>query len=79
MLICRPSSAGSRSAPRVSMLCSIRCCKFGCWRQQIQQHTVAEQIGDFIPVADRMQALLRKIIGVIAASPALRAQPIRAA
>ena len=35
--------------------------------QQLGQHAVAQQVGDFVPVADRVQALLRQVVGVVAA------------
>ena len=41
--------------------------------QQVRQHAVAQQVGDLVPVADRMQALRREIVGVIAAFARLRA------
>ena len=36
-------------------------------RQQARQHAVAQQVRHLVPVTDRMQALQRQIVGVVAA------------
>ena len=35
--------------------------------QQVAQHAVAQQVGHLVPVADRVQALGRQVVGVVAA------------
>jgi hypothetical protein len=48
-------------------------------RQQLREHAVAQQVGHLEPVADRVQALERQIVRVIAAFAGERAQLMRAA
>ena len=43
--------------------------------QQTGQHPVAQQVGHLVPVADRMQTLRRRIVGVVAALPHLLRPP----
>ncbi len=69
---CSPSMAGSTSAPSVSMLCSIRCCSCGRSASSRASAPLRSRFGNFEPVADRMQALQRHVVGVIAAFAGVR-------
>ncbi len=35
------------------------------FRQQLREHAVAEQVGNLVPMADRMQALAGQVVGVV--------------
>ena len=39
--------------------------QLGPFGQQLAQNTIAQQVGDFIPVADRVQTLERHVVGII--------------
>ena len=62
---CWPRMAGSRFAPAVSMLCSISVFSCGRSREERGERAVAQEIRDFVKVADGMQALEREIVAVV--------------
>ncbi len=63
----QPSIAGSTVAPSVSMLCTSSVRKLRPRGEQAREDAVLQEIRDFEPMADGVQALARQIVGVVAA------------
>ena len=59
--------SGSTSAPTVSILWTIRYFSCGRISSRCSERAIAQQVGDLVPVADRVQALHGQIVGVVGA------------